>query len=783
MNNIYLRLLPFVLFTAFTINAGGQSQKEIVAYYPNWQWYDRAQLINPESIQYEKYTVINYAFFRPLADGSLQSTDSWADENLLLGPMIWWPVQTHDSTKSLPYLCQQHGVKLLPSIGGWNDSYNFPGIAADPVKRQTFISDCLGLIDAYDFNGVDLDWEYPGYAPNGGTPADKENFTLLVQELREALDDLSAQTGEEYLLTSCFGASEERMQSIEWENILPLVDMVNLMTYDFHGSWDPESNHHTPLYSPAVGNPDWCFHGAFTKLTQEFGVPPQKVNMGVAFYGKALANCTELYGSHTGYDGTTFWEDEGQPLYYNIMKNMDLFAYNWDNQVKCPYLLGNSINTFVTYDDPPSIAHKAQYVMDHDAKGVIIWELTGDYLETYPGSGQIAGTPLLDTIHQVFGQLTQTINIPDGWSGISTWLSPQNPVVADIFENMVQNNELIVFQNYSSIYWPGQGINTIDANGGWDYQSGYQLKVNGNQQITIAGNSPASKTLTYESPGWYLIPVLNACGVAPEELFTDMLNHLEIIKEVAGVRLFWPGVFQNLYELEPGKSYAARFADAVSFTFPECNKSVSAENNDSQGFEMQLLDMKTTRASHIIAFDPGATGLLKPGDRIRIAAQPEFQFAEVVIHEPGIPVAIPVFANDPSTALKDGFNPGDKPAIRILRENTGVPATAVFDEKFDGPNLKINGMSLVKSMTFSNTELNGNTGASIGFYPNPSHDILYFRGVEDGTRVKVYSSSGMLLHDNRLNNRELGIASIEQGVCFIHIYQDETITVKKLVKQ
>ena len=783
MRNIYLRLLLLIFLSAIAIETKGQSEKEIVAYYPNWQWYDRAQLINPESIQYEKYTVINYAFFRPLADGSLQSTDSWADENLLLGPMIWWPVQTHDSTKSLPYLCQQHGVKLLPSIGGWNDSYNFPGIAADPVKRQTFISDCLGLIAEYDFNGVDLDWEYPGYAPHGGSPADKENFTLLVQELREALDDLSVQTGDDYLLTSCFGASEERMQYIEWENIVPLVDMINLMTYDFHGSWDPESNHHTPLYSPAVGNPDWCFHGAFTKLTQEFGVPPQKINMGVAFYGKALANCTELYGSHTGYDASTFWEDEGQPLYYNIMKNMDLFVHHWDDQVKCPYLLGNSINTFVTYDDPLSVAHKAQYVMDHDAKGVIIWELTGDYLETYPGSGQIAGTPLLDTIHQVFDQLTQTIIIPDGWSGISTWLSPQNPVVADIFENMVQNDDLIVFQNHSFMYWPGQGINTIDASGGWDYQSGYQIKVDGDQQITIAGNSPASKTLTYESPGWYLIPVLNACGVAPETLFSGMIDDLEIIKEVAGLRLFWPGVFQNLFELEPGKSYAARFADAASFTFPECNKTVSAENNDSQGFEMQLLDMKATRASHIIAFEPGATGLLKPGDRIRITAGQEFEFAEVVIHEPGIPVAIPVFADDQSTRQKDGFRPNEKPDIRILRGDRCMEATAVFDEKFDGPNLKINGMSLVNSLKFNNEELDGNIGVSISFYPNPSHDILYFRGVEDGTRVKISTIAGTLILNRPINNQRLEIPDLTRGVYFLHIYQGNHSFVKKIVKQ
>lgn len=456
----YFSLLTFFVILIFRMNLPAQPSKEIVGYYPNWQWYDRSQLVNPESIHYEKYTVINYAFFRPLADGSIQSTDSWADENLLLGPMVWWPNQYHDSTRSLPYLAAQNGVKLLPSIGGWNDSYNFPQIAADPVKRANFINHCVALINTYSFDGIDMDWEYPGYAPHGGSPADKQNFTLLMQELREALNDLENATGNEYLLTSCFGPSQERMENIDWENILPVVDMVNLMSYDFHGSWDTESNHHTPLYSPAVGDPDWCIDGAFTKLTQEFGVPAEKVNIGVAFYGKALANCTQLYGPHSGYDGSTFWEDEGQPLYYNILKKMDMFDYYWDNQVQCPYLLGNSINTFVTYDDVLSIGYKAQYVMDNDAMGVIIWEITGDYIETAPGSGIIEGTPLLDTINQIFNTVTRTGSINEA-TDFFIYPNPASEYV--LIQNVVNIETITLFSLDGKRMLQNKNSNKLDV--------------------------------------------------------------------------------------------------------------------------------------------------------------------------------------------------------------------------------------------------------------------------------------------------------------------------------
>ncbi len=123
------KLLFAIVCILFFLNTSGQEDKTIVGYYPNWQWYDRANLVNPETIQYEKYSIINYAFFSPQSDGSISLTDPWADENLLLGPMIWWPDPHNDSTRSLPYLAHQEGVKVLPSIGGWTLSYNFSSIA------------------------------------------------------------------------------------------------------------------------------------------------------------------------------------------------------------------------------------------------------------------------------------------------------------------------------------------------------------------------------------------------------------------------------------------------------------------------------------------------------------------------------------------------------------------------------------------------------------------------------------------------------------------------------
>jgi GH18 family chitinase len=144
---------------------------------------------------------------------------------------------------------------------------------------------------------------------------------------------------------------------------------------------------------------------AITALTNTYGVDPQKITAGVAFYGRTVktASTPGLHVSTTGVgDNVTFWEDDGTPLYYNIQAKMNLFSTHWDNTAKVPYLTGNgSLYTFVSYDDTASIRYKAQYIIDKNLRGAIIWEITGDYLETSAGSGVILGTPLVDTLNSV----------------------------------------------------------------------------------------------------------------------------------------------------------------------------------------------------------------------------------------------------------------------------------------------------------------------------------------------------------------------------------------------
>ncbi len=415
-------IILMLLITVSIVKA--QPCKEVIAYYPNWQWYDRGNLVGPTTIDYSKYTIINYSFFSPQTNGTLAQTDTWADENLLLGQPDWQN-GGYIANTSLIDLAHNNNVKVLASIGGWTLSSNFPAIAADSAKRATFAGECVRLINQFNFDGVDLDWEYPGYAAHNGTPNDGPNFTALLQNIRDSLDALELITGNDYMITSCFSADPAKMTFVEWANVNNIIDYFNLMTYDFFGAWDPASNHNSPLYAPAVGNPSFNLNATFININQVYGIPASKINLGVAFYGRSVTSCTSLHGSNSGTpDNSTFWEDEGSPLYYNIQKKMNLFTSYWDSTAQVPYLLGNNLSTFVSYDNKESVARKAAYVLQNDAAGVIIWELTGDYIETSVGSGQIAATPLADTLNQVLCGTITSSKKPKQQSTFRIWPNP-----------------------------------------------------------------------------------------------------------------------------------------------------------------------------------------------------------------------------------------------------------------------------------------------------------------------------------------------------------------------
>lgn len=408
-----IKRLFFILLHFLPLLSVAQSTcREVVGYYAGWQWYDRNKLMSPQTIPYSKYSILTYAFFQPQTDGTIKISDPWGDKNQLLGPINWATAPAgydtqydfgnasyHIANQKLSDYAHQGGCKLLISVGGWTFSTNFPSIAASANLRATFAHDCNTMVKLYGLDGIDIDWEYPS------TSLDKQNYTLFLQQIRDSLDAIEPQVNHPLLLSIAAGASPTHISNVEWNNVKNILDIINLMSYDFYGAWDNFTNHNAPLYPVASGGQvGFSCSEAVTNLLAQ-GVPANKLTMGVAWYGRSqmTASNPDIYIASTGQaDMTHFSADDGTPLYYNIMASMNQFDYHWDNTAQVPYLTGKTTNSFVSYDDETSIEKKAAYINSKNLRGAIIWEISGDYIESTANPGTIAATPLVDKLNTIF---------------------------------------------------------------------------------------------------------------------------------------------------------------------------------------------------------------------------------------------------------------------------------------------------------------------------------------------------------------------------------------------
>jgi chitinase len=177
-------LLGYLISYIIFLQALGAETFKIVGYYPNWAIY-RQPAFQPKDIDAKLLTHINYAFVKVDVQGNLILFDSWADIDYRSdwnSEKPYWGnfLQLKELKEKNPHL------KTLFSVGGWTLSDTFSALAASKQARQNFIQQCITFCEKYGFDGVDIDWEYPGFAEHNGHPEDKENFTLLLKELDQA---------------------------------------------------------------------------------------------------------------------------------------------------------------------------------------------------------------------------------------------------------------------------------------------------------------------------------------------------------------------------------------------------------------------------------------------------------------------------------------------------------------------------------------------------------------------------------------------------------------------
>ncbi|WP_105617205.1 glycosyl hydrolase family 18 protein [Vallitalea okinawensis] len=275
---------------------------KVVAYYPFWASESPAQ------VNYDGMTHINYAFAVPNEDGSVK-------------------VEQPQKLQQLVEEAHSQGVEVYLAIGGWGYDTTFANIASDPQKRSIFINCLMDLVDQYNLDGIDMDWEYPDKND------EPENFVLLLEELKAVLDQ------EDKGLTAAVIAGATPSGYVSWaaggikDEAIALVDWLNIMVYD--GQYGDQSNHHSS-YEFAVT--------ALNYWKNQRNVPQDKIVLGVPFYGRNVKDQAERYDEIIEKDPSAVYSDYSNGYYYNGI---------------------------------PTIQEKAELALE-DAGGIMIWEITQD---------------------------------------------------------------------------------------------------------------------------------------------------------------------------------------------------------------------------------------------------------------------------------------------------------------------------------------------------------------------------------------------------------------------
>ena len=355
--------------------------RKVVGYFTAWSTYARNYQVT--DIPGNKVSHINYAFAN-VANGKCVLGDSYADIDKAFAGDTWDTGVLRGNFNQLIKLRDKNpNLKTLISIGGWTWSANFSAAAATDASRKAFASSCVDFMKQYKFDGVDIDWEYPvSGGLQSGSPADKANYTALLQEFRNQLNAKETADSRDYLLTIAAPAGPSIINNLEPAKIAVATDWINLMSYDYHGGWDATTGHNAPLAQGAADpSPTGWSVSETVDAYLAAGVPAGKLVVGVPFYGRGWTTTgtanAGLFQAGTGASVGT-WES-GVFDYSDIAKNyLPTMTRYWDADAKVPYLYDPARKLFISYDDPESIAAKAAYINSKGLGGAMFWEFSGD---------------------------------------------------------------------------------------------------------------------------------------------------------------------------------------------------------------------------------------------------------------------------------------------------------------------------------------------------------------------------------------------------------------------
>jgi chitinase len=400
---------------ASTADRGDEGNgKRVVGYFIEWGIYGRQYFVKnvATSGSASRLDVLNYAFSNVAPDASgnvvCKLGDEWADyqrpisaAESVSGQEVTWPRPILGNFEQLQELKQRYrNLKVVISLGGWTWSKYFSDAALTQESRQRFVASCIDLFikgnipspgwggmggpgsAAGVFDGIDVDWEWPGSEGNAGNvirPADRENLTKLLAEFRRQLDQVGRENRRHYLLSAFLPAATSKIDAgFEADKIFTSLDFGNVQGYDLHGAWEATTNHQSNVFT-AQGDPSSPTFSVDSTIRSYVrrGAPSEELVVGAPFYSRGwtgVNNVNHGLFQAAGGAATGTWEPGVND--YKVIKTLPGFTRYEDKKAGAAWLFDGS--TFWTLDDPRVLAQKAAYVNDNDLGGIMFWELSGD---------------------------------------------------------------------------------------------------------------------------------------------------------------------------------------------------------------------------------------------------------------------------------------------------------------------------------------------------------------------------------------------------------------------
>ena len=329
---------------------------KVIGYVAGYEDFD------PALVDAKKLTHINYAFAN-IVDGK---------------PKFELDIDSIKISKVIALKKVNPNLKVLYSIGGWVWSNKFSHVAAYPEAREQFAISSVKLMKKHGFDGVDLDWEYPGQRgeDNDFRPSDKDNFTLLIAEIRNQLENAGTTDNTHYLLTIATGADQTYVDNTDLGKAHEYLDFINVMCYDYYHGWHYQTGHHANLYPSEkekfAGNSGQEAINRFIKI----GVPANKLVMGIPFYGRQWGKVS--LGNNGLYQNAM---SSGIIVpYWDIVEKVKSGNYKkgYDDSAKASYLWNATDSIFISWETPKDIELKVNYIKEKGLGGAMFWEYSLD---------------------------------------------------------------------------------------------------------------------------------------------------------------------------------------------------------------------------------------------------------------------------------------------------------------------------------------------------------------------------------------------------------------------